>query len=312
MRSQPPKTRPKNLATMTELRGCYPILCTPFTEDGALDLESLEREVEWVIAEGASGVVALAIASEGYKLTEAERDEVTRVTVAATGRRVPVVISVGGDGTEVAADRARRAAALGADALMALPPSFVKPSAEGLRDYYLRIARVAELPLIVQDAPQLTGVAMSPSLWVRLNEEAPNICAVKVEGMPQGQTISATLRESGGRLRVFSGWGGVGVLDALERGSVGTMPAPNFTRLFADVQRLYERGEIQDATARFHAELPFVVWTMQSVDYSVAAAKEELRRRGVFRTAMQRQPAAELDEISRTQLARWLDARLGG
>lgn len=294
------------------LRGCLPILCTPFLDDGALDLESLEREVEWVIAEGASGVVALAIASEGYKLTETERDEVTRTTVAATGRRVPVAISVGGDGTEVAVDRVRRAAALGADALMALPPAFVKPSAEGLRDYYLRIARVAELPLIVQDAPQLTGVAMSPALWVRLNEEAPNICAVKVEGIPQGGTITATLRESGGRLRVFSGWGGVGVLDALERGSVGTMPAPNFTRLFAAVQQLHERGAIQEATALFHAELPFVVWTMQSVDYSVAAAKEELRRRGIFRTAVQRQPASRLDDVSRQQLARWLDARLGG
>ncbi|GIW03881.1 MAG: hypothetical protein KatS3mg059_0501 [Thermomicrobiales bacterium] len=82
------------------LHGCFPILCTPFLDDGSLDLGSLEREVDWVIGEGASGVVALAIASEGYKLTEAERDDVARVVIApprtgcqsssrrtATGRR---------------------------------------------------------------------------------------------------------------------------------------------------------------------------------------------------------------------------------
>ncbi len=294
-----------------DLRGCFPILCTPFLDDGSLDLESLEREVDWVIGEGASGVVALAIASEGYKLTEAERDAVARATVSAAGGRVPVVISAHGDGTEVALDRAQRAARLGASAVMVLPPMFVKPDWEGLRDYYLRIAQAVDIPVTIQDAPQLTGVAMAPSLWAALNAEAPTIRYIKVEGIPQGPTISDTIRQSNGRLAVFCGWGGVGVLDALERGAVGSMPAPNFTRLFAEVQRCFERGDVPDAAARLHEELPFVVWTMQSVDYSVGAAKEELRRRGIFRSAHQRQPAARLDAVSLRQLQRWLDARLG-
>ncbi len=293
------------------LRGCFPILCTPFLDDGSLDLESLRREVDWVIEEGASGVVALAIASEGYKLTESERDEVAQTVVAATAGRVPVVISAHGDGTEVALDRARRAAALGADALMVLPPVFIKPDAEGLRDYYTRIGQAVDIPLIIQDAPQLTGVSMGPALWARLSTEVATIRYVKVEGSPQGTTITETIRQSEGRLDIFCGWGGLGVLDALERGAAGSMPAPNFTRLFAEVQRCYERGDVAAAAARFHAELPFVVWTMQSVDYSVAAAKEELRRRGVFRSAHQRQPATALDGVSRQQLQRWLDARLG-
>jgi 4-hydroxy-tetrahydrodipicolinate synthase len=139
----------------------------------------------------------------------------------------------------------------------------------------------------------------------------PTIRYVKVEGIPQGPTISDTIRQSDGRLAVFCGWGGVGVLDALERGAVGSMPAPNFTRLFAEVQRCFDQGDVPGAAARLHAELPFVVWTMQSVDYSVAAAKEELRRRGIFRSAHQRQPGARLDAVSLRQLQRWLDARLG-
>ncbi|MDQ3781063.1 MAG: dihydrodipicolinate synthase family protein, partial [Chloroflexota bacterium] len=74
---------------MTTLAGCIPILCTPFRDDGGLDLPSLEREVAWVLAEGARGVACLAIASEGYKLTEAERDAVTERVVAAVAGRVP-------------------------------------------------------------------------------------------------------------------------------------------------------------------------------------------------------------------------------
>lgn len=294
------------------LHGCIPILCTPFLGDGSLDLPGLEREIEWVIAAGADGVAALAIASEGYKLTEAERDTVTRTVVDTVAGRIPVVISADGAGTEVAVERARRAAAAGADALMVLPPYFVKPDPASLRDYYARVGGAVEIPVIVQDAPQLTGVAMSPAFWAALAESTPTIRYVKAEGAPQGGTISETIRLSGGRLDVFCGWGGLGLLDALERGAAGSMPAMNFTRVFAEAQRLYESGAIAAASNLFHAQLPYIVWTMQSVDFSVKAAKEELRRRGVIATSHQRQPAATLDEVSLAQLERWIDFRLRG
>jgi 2-keto-3-deoxy-L-arabinonate dehydratase len=297
------------MPTPAPLAGCIPILCTPFAADGSLDLPSLEREVEWVLTEGASGVACLAIAGEGYKLTEAERDAVARTAVAAVAGRVPVVASADGAGVEPALDRARRVAALGADAVMVLPPSFVKPDADALLDYYRRVGEAAGLPLILQDAPQLTGVAMTPALWARLADEVPTLRYLKLEGTPQGAAISGALALAGDRLAVFCGWGGLGVLDALERGAAGTMPAPNFTRLFADVQDRYEGGDHDEAAAHFQAALPFLLWTMQSVDHSVAAAKEELRRRGIFSSAHQRGPAARLDPIAQSQLARFLDAR---
>jgi 2-keto-3-deoxy-L-arabinonate dehydratase len=294
----------------TALRGCIPILCTPFLEDGSIDLESLEREIDWVIAEGATGVAALALASEGYKLTEPERDAVTATTVRAVAGRVPVVISADGAGTEVAVDRARRAEAAGADALMVLPPSFVKPDQTSLFDYYSRIGETVAVPVIIQDAPQLTGVPMGPALWARLVEAVPTIQYVKAEGTPQGATLTETIRQSGGNQAVFCGWGGLGMLDAMERGAAGSMPAPNFTRVFAEVQFLYESGRVDDASNLFHRELPFILWAMQSLDFSVKSAKEELRRRGIFRTALQRQPSVELDQIALGQLDRWIDAQL--
>ena len=231
--------------------------------------------------------------------------------MAAVARRVPVVVSADGAGVEPAIDRARRAAALGADAVMVLPPSFVKPDAEGLIDYYRRVGEAAGVPLIVQDAPQLTGVAMSPALWARMAELIPTFRYVKAEGTPQGATITETLRLAGERLAVFCGWGGLGILDALERGAAGSMPAPNFTRLFATIQEAYAAGDERAAETWFQDELPFLVWSMQSVDHAVAAAKEELRRRGVFATNAQRQPAVQLDPIARGQLRRFLDRRLG-
>jgi len=151
---------------------------------------------------------------------------------------------------------------------------------------------------------------MSPTLWARLAAEIPTVRYVKVEGTPQGETISEARRLGGDRLAVFCGWGGLGILDALERGAAGSMPAPNFTLLFAEVQRRSAAGDAAGGAARFAAELPFLLWTMQSVDHSVAAAKEELRRRGVFASNRQRGPVVGLDATARGQLARFLDARL--
>jgi 4-hydroxy-tetrahydrodipicolinate synthase len=163
---------------------------------------------------------------------------------------------------------------------------------------------------MVQDAPQLTGISMSPEMWAQIADTIPGLRYVKVEGTPQGVTISETLRRRGDRLGVFCGWGGLSLLDALERGAVGSMPAPNFTRFFSEVQQLWERGDRDEAERVFTAGLPFLLWTMQSVDQSVTAAKEELRRRGIIRTARLRQPAMELDEIARGQLARFITSRL--
>ena len=298
------------MAAGETLRGCVPILVTPFAEDGSLDLPSLERQIDWVIAEGASGVACVALASEGYKLTEAERDAVAQTTVRRVAGRVPVVASADGPGEEPAIDRAVRAARLGADALMVLPSYLVKPGSDALVSYYARIAEAAGIPVMLQDAPQLTGVPMSPSLWARIAAAAPGFRYVKAEGMPQGATISETIRLCGDRLGVFCGWGGLSLLDSLERGAIGNMPAPNFTRFFADVQRLWESGDRDAAERLFDSGVPFVMWTMQSIDHSVAAAKNELHRRGVIASARVRQPAASLDDIAQGQLNRYLDRRL--
>ena len=292
------------------LRGCIPILATPFYDDGAIEFDGVDRQIDWLLSEGATGIACNAIASEGYKLTEAERDEIVERSVGAVAGRVPVVASADGPGVEPALDRARRAARLGAAALMVLPPYFVKPDGDALLAYYERIAEASGIPLIAQDAPQLTGVAMNPALWARMAERIPFFRYVKIEGTPQGHAISETVRVCGNRLGVFCGWGGLSILDALERGSVGSMPAANFTRDFAAIQTAWEAGDRGEAERLFAQAIPFVLWSMQSIDYSVATMKEEIHRRGLIAGNHLRGPAVRLDDVSRAQLARFLDARL--
>lgn len=295
---------------MIELCGCIPILCTPFDSQDGVDSASLSAQVDWVLAQGAAGVATLALASEGYKLTERERDEVVTTVVEHVAGRAPVVVSADGAGTAVAVDRAVRAASLGADALMVLPPYLVKPGHGALLDYYARIGDAVQIPVMIQDAPQLTGVSMSPALWAQIAQAAPNVCYVKAEGTPQGATISAAIGQSDGALRVFCGWGGLGILDALERGAIGSMPAANFTGTFARIHACWDAGDRQAASDLLNEALPYSVWAMQSLDHSVTTAKRELMRRGVIQNERLRQPSTPLDAVGLAQLDAWIDAVL--
>jgi len=292
---------------MTELRNCIPILCTPFDADDGIDPAGLRAQIDWVLAEGASGAATLALASEGYKLTDKERDAVTEIVVEHMAGRAPVVVSADGAGTAVAVDRAKRAAAIGADALMVLPPYLGKPNQAALLDYYVRIADAVSIPIMIQDAPQLTGVAMGPALWNEIERHVRNPVYIKAEGTPQGETISATLAQSEGRLQVFCGWGGLGILDALERGAIGSMPAANFTRVFARIHSAWNAGDRPWAAELLNGTLPYSVWAMQSLDHSVTTAKRELLRRGIFASDRLRQPATPLDAPGLAQLERWID-----
>jgi 4-hydroxy-tetrahydrodipicolinate synthase len=285
------------------LRGCIPIVVTPFLADETIDEESLRAQVEWLIGEGVHGLATPAIASEGYKLDEAERERVVAIVVEQSAGRLPVVVSADGNGLLPAVRRAVRAQQLGADALMVLPPMFIKPDAAALTRYYLRIAAAVDLPIMVQDAPQLTGVPMPASWLAQLARDCPAISSVKIEGTPAGEKTTQLLALSEGRMDVFAGWGGLSFWEGLVRGAAGCMPAPNFGPALARVDELFHAGEVDLARSLFLAHAPFIAWSMQSVDLSIWTAKQALVQRGILRTATLREPATQPDAILRAECA---------
>lgn len=290
------------------LHGCIPIVATPFDADFAIDEASLRAEVEYLIAAGVHGLATPAIASEGYKLDDGERDRVARIVVETAAGRVPVVVSADGNGTDVAVARARVAASLGAAALMVLPPMFVKPDMANLERYYARIADAAGLPIMVQDAPQVTGVAMPVALLERLFLANPLIASVKLEGTPAGAKTSEILRRLDGRMAVFAGWGGLSFWEGLQRGATGCMPAANFGPVLAQVYDRFCAGQPETASALFDRATPFIAWSMQSIDLSIWCAKEALMRAGALHTNILREPATLPDDVMMAEFERLLYA----
>src|ERR1043165_1129346 len=116
----------------SDFTGVFPILATPFHDDGSIDCDSQDRLLDYLLEQRVDGLGLFGNASEGYTLLNEERIALLKRIVARVNGRVPLMFSSGHTGTDAAVRLSQEAADLGASALMVLPPYFLKPDGEGL------------------------------------------------------------------------------------------------------------------------------------------------------------------------------------
>jgi 4-hydroxy-tetrahydrodipicolinate synthase len=286
---------------MTPVAGVYPIVNTTFNEDGTLDLVSQRRLVRFLIDAGVHGLGLFGNASEGYALAEAERRHLTKVILEEAAGAVPVVVSSGYTGTDVAVALSVEAQEAGADALMILPPYYLKPDAEGVYHYFASISRAVRIPIMVQDAPLMTQVPMGAELLARMARELDNVRMVKVEAPPTPPKISRLKQLAGDQLTLFGGLNGHFLLEELARGAVGTMPGSDMPDVFVRIWEAARRGDHAFARAEFGRALPLIRYELQP-GMGVAVMKQNLCDAGIIASARTRHPtrtleAADLAEI---------------
>lgn len=283
------------------LKGVYPIVVTPFRDDGAVDHDSLDRLVEHLLAQGAHGLGLFGNASEGYTLMPHERLEMLKRIVRRVNGRVPVVVSSGHTGTDAAVELSREAADLGASALMVLPPYFLKPDGEGLMHYFHAISDAAKIPIMAQDAPLMTQVPMPVALLARMGREIEWVQSVKVEAPPTAPKIGSLHAAANGTLALFGGLNGQFLIEECERGAVGTMPSSDATWVYVRILDLLERGEKKEAWQLFSTALPLIRFELQP-GLGVSAAKHNLVSEGVIASARVRHPTSSMDATALAEL----------
>ncbi len=281
------------------MRGVFPILVTPFDEKGAIDEESLVRLIEFNLAAGVHGL-GVAIGSEVFKLSEAERALVTRRVVDTVRKRVPIVINTGAGGTDLAVAYSRNAEEAGADALMIMPPAFLPAGPAEVLDYFRAIAAAVRIPIFLQDTP---AAPIPPLLARRIAEECEPVRYIKVETLPVVQKVADMSAAVGGVLTVFGGAGGSYFIEELRRGSRGTMPFCSQPEAFVAVWRLVERGDERAARALFdRVILPVNRLAVQGGDIFYHVHKQLLVRQGIIRSAKVRSPTAPIDAITQREI----------
>jgi 4-hydroxy-tetrahydrodipicolinate synthase len=282
------------------LRGVLTILPTPFRADGALDVESLGRLIDFQFDCGVHGLAVLGFMGEAHKLTSTERREVIEASVRRAGRRGPVWVGIRALGTAGAVEQAQEAEALGAKAVFAAP---IPQATEGiLFDYYRTIAAKVKVPVIIHDYPESFGIEITAELVARLAREG-GVEAIKLEEPPVGTKVSKVLQLSGGKAKVFGGLGGTSFLEELERGAVGTMTGFSFPEILVRIYDLFTAGRRDEAAAVFDRYLPLLRYEFQP-KIGLALRKRVYLRRGAIADDFIRPPGARLDAYTADELER--------
>jgi 2-keto-3-deoxy-L-arabinonate dehydratase len=304
---QRPEERTKRGAEqLGTARGLVPILATPFTADGALDVRGLRRLVEFQLGCGVDGVAVFGMASEGFALTAEERRLALATVTDVVAGAVPVVAGVNATSLVTAIEQGLAAVAGGADCLMALPPYLAKPAPGQLVDFYGGLAQATGTDVMVQDAPAATGVTMPVSLLTDLGK-LDGVTSVKVEAAPTAVKIAETVAGAPGGYLVLGGQNAFFLLEELAAGAAGTMPACEFADLLRPVIDAVAAGRLDEAHDGFDRLLPLIRFGMQP-GIAWAVHKEVLVRRGVIECAAVRLPARPLDRLSSAALGRILAA----
>jgi dihydrodipicolinate synthase/N-acetylneuraminate lyase len=291
------------------MRGVFPILVTPFDDRSQVDEESLRRLVEFNLEAGVHGL-GVALGSEIFRLSEAERLQVTRIVVDQAKGRVPLVINTGAQGTDLAVLYSRTAEDAGADALMVMPPLFIPAGPAEIREYFRAISDAVHIPIFIQDAG---NAPVSGSLARQVAEESEQVRYIKVESPPPPLRVAEAVAQAGDLLTVFGGAGGNTFIEELRRGSQGTMPGCSQPEAFVEVWSRFQSGDEGGARAVFDRKIA-PVNRIAGLGWAAFyhANKEILRQRGVICTARVRGPMAPLDEVTMRELAQVVGELYGG
>ncbi|MGI8424872.1 MAG: dihydrodipicolinate synthase family protein [Chloroflexota bacterium] len=311
-------------------RGLFTIPVTPFTDDGALDVDSLRRLIGFCVEAGAHGIVAPVNASEFTTLTPEERETVTRTVVQENERagargRVPVVIGAGAKTTAEAVRYAKLAEEAGADAAIAMPAFDPPPDEQGCFDFYAALSEASSLPIYIQNhepigtgpgpagqqspatqpPPPRPGTSMTADLMARMLKEIPNVRYIKEESAQTGYKITRVRELAGDACwGIMGGKAGRYVLDEYRRGACGTMPACESTDVHAQLWNTLDAGNEAAARLLFKELLPLLNYEAL---FGTAVYKEVLYRRRIIASPMKRLPGLSLDKHDHLELDRILD-----
>ena len=236
-----------------DIRGSICALVTPFAADGALDLRSFGRLLDYQLAGGTQALVVAGSTGEAHMLEHDEFDRLLAFAVKHVAGRVPVIAGTGEAGTAKTVALTRRAKALGADAALVVAPYYVRPTQEGLRKHYLEVAEHGGLPVLLYNVPSRTACDLLPETVAQLREH-PAIIGIK-EARGDSERISAIAELVRADFVYLSGDDG-SAGEAMLAGAAGTISVvanlvPGAFRALCDAAT----GGDQAETARCHAAL---------------------------------------------------------
>lgn len=287
------------------IRGICPLTAVPFRKDGTVDYEQFDQLIEYLMKTGVNGIGLFGVVGEFYKLADDEKINLARrMLKKMEGSSLYSLISVTDHATEIAVQNARQFEAMGVNCLMVLPPHFMSPSADQLLRHLEAIAAAVQVPVMIQYAPNETGVSIAPEDLVNIALKHPNVL-YKIE-CTDPAAYSKKLLTMKGDLSIMNGYWGINLIDLLNIRGVGVMPGFSCCELYVEIYQRYMDQDYAGA-CNLHSRLaPYFTKWNTSIERVISMEKEILRRRGVLETAYCRHPGYTLAQEDMAEIDTFL------
>jgi len=162
---------------MTAISGVWLPVITPFV-DGAVDLTSYERLLRHYLGQGVTGVFPLGTTGESPTIDDDEMEAIVEKTIGVVADRVPIFVGIGGNATKKVIKTIKRLERYAFTGIVSVCPYYNRPSQDGLREHFTRIAEATDRKIIIYNIPYRTSVNLLNDTLLRL-AELPNIVGVK-------------------------------------------------------------------------------------------------------------------------------------
>ena len=278
---------------MTEIRGVLTAMVTPFTADGAVDLDATRRLARRLIDGGSHGVVIAGTTGESATLSDDEMVRLFDAVLDEVGGDATVIAGTGSNDTRHAAGLTRKARDIGVHAVLSVTPYYNRPNEAGLRAHYAEVSDAAgETPIVLYNIPSRSAINLSPGFLAELAAAHANIVAVKQAnddelGPIEGLEILAGNDDVFARTIAFGGAGGILVASNVD--------SPRLRELYDAAT-----GGDADRAAELDAELK-PLYAAMSVAPPAVSAKTALELLGVIEATV-RLPMVPASEAEREQI----------
>ena len=283
-------------------QGIWPVAPTPFSADGVVDYEGMIRVLDCMIDQGVDGICILANFSEQFLISDAEREQLTRVCLEHAGERIPLIVTISHFATDIAVTRAKFAKQLGAEAVMMMAPyhgALLKGTAE---QTYEQLARVGDvgIPIMIQDAP-LSGVELPVEFLIRVAKTIDMVKMFKIECAGAAAKLRVLVDKGGAAIEApFDGEEAITLLADLDAGARGSMTSALIPDLIRPVIFAHMEGRRDEAVEGYSRLLPVI--NHENRQCGFRAAKEAMVEGGVIKSAFCRHPIAPLHPQTRQAL----------
>jgi 4-hydroxy-tetrahydrodipicolinate synthase len=304
------------LVTESE-KGVYVIAATPFQDDGKVDLESIDRLVDFYLQTGVSGMTVLGMMGEANKLSEEESRLVMKRFLRRVDGKIPLIAGVSNPGTDILLGLASEAMDAGAAGVMVAPVSTLRTEEQVFKYFSAVCERLGSfVPIALQDFPFATMVYLSVDTINKIIDAFPSVVMLKHEDCPGMDKLTRLRRGSlegkHRRIGILAGSGGLYLPQELARGADGAMTGFGYPEMLVEVTKRFAAGDAEGGEDIFDIYLPLLRHEAQP-GVGLALRKEILRRRGAIKSSFVRAPGPRLSRDDHEELGRLvhrLDRRL--